>query len=141
MSFGNVPVFSTPYSLEFNKIKHMVTKYLPILLNDPMYQEILSKGIKSVSRRAPTLGGGCLSPCLFLSKPPSSSWLHFKGTYKCGTKGCNYCQYIKTGQCVHSSTNNKNVDIRQYINCNTKYFMSLIVNCATFNMWGIPLTD
>lgn len=42
-SFNRVPVFSTPYSVEYNKIQLTIKKYLLILLNDPIYQEILSK--------------------------------------------------------------------------------------------------
>lgn len=42
------PVFSTPFSSEFNKIKKFVLKYLPVLSSDPIYAEILSKGVKTV---------------------------------------------------------------------------------------------
>lgn len=53
----NIPIFSTPFNTEFDKISSTVKKFLPILFNDTMYSEILSRGIKTVSHRAPTLGG------------------------------------------------------------------------------------
>lgn len=65
--FDNVPVFSTPFSSEFHKIRNTVTMYLPIQYNDPAYSAILSRGFKAVSRRVPTLGGGDPShPVCFL---------------------------------------------------------------------------
>lgn len=79
--------------------------YLPILFNDPIYSEILSKGIKSVSRTAPTLGGSLL-PSLFFNEQLGSNWLHFKGNFKCVIKGCDYCRFIKRGKFVNSSTKN-----------------------------------
>lgn len=125
LSFSNIPVFSTPYSLEFSKIKNTGNKYLPILLNDPIYSEILSKGIKSVSRRAPMLGNS-LSPSLFSSQPSGSNWLHFKGNFKCGIKGCDYCRFIKKVKSVSSSINGKSFDILSFINCDTKFLVYLI---------------
>lgn len=52
----SVPVFSTPFSAEFSKDEFTIRKYLPILFNGPVYAQILSRGNKTVSRRAPTLG-------------------------------------------------------------------------------------
>lgn len=47
-SFAQILVFSTPFSTEFNKIKNIVLNYLLVLSNDPIYAEILSKGVKTV---------------------------------------------------------------------------------------------
>lgn len=82
-------------------------------------------GIKSVSRRAPTLGNS-LSLSLFSSQPLGSNWLHFKGNFKCGIKGCDYCCFIKKGKSVSSTTNSKSFDILSVINCNTKFLVYLI---------------
>lgn len=125
LSLQNVPTFSTPYSLEITKIRNTVTKYLPILCNDPVYHEILSGGIRSVSRRAPTLGSS-LSPSLFLGTQPGAYWLYFKGNFKCGIRGCNYCHHIKKGKQVRSCTNGKSFDISSFINCNTRFLIYLI---------------
>lgn len=127
LSFSNVPVFSTSYSSEFIKIKNPVPKYLPILLNDPIYSEVLSKGIKSVSQGAPTLGGS-LSPSLFSNEQSGSNWLHCKDNFKCGTTRCNYCSYIKKGKCVKSCTNGKTFDFSSFINCNTQFLVYLITS-------------
>lgn len=115
----NIPVFSTPFSAEFEKISSTVHKYLPILFNDPIYSEILSKGIK---------GGGPLSPSLFISEHLGSNWLHFRGNFKCGMKGCDYCRHIKKGKYVHSSATGKSFDITSFINCNTK-FLDYVITC------------
>lgn len=121
----NIPVFSTPYSAEFNQIRKIVTKYLPILYNDAAFNNILSKGIKVVSRRAPTLGNS-LSPSLVVSEQRKANWLNFKGNYKCGKKGCNYCSHIKKGKQVQSCTNGKVFNIASFIICNTQFIIYVI---------------
>ena len=121
----SAPIFSTAYSMEFNKIRQIVNKYLPVLYSDTSYVSILSKGIRTVSRRAPTLGG-VLSPSLFVSKPISQTWLNFVGTFKCGTHGCRYCPLIGTGQVVKSCSNGRDFKIKEFINCNTKYVVYVI---------------
>lgn len=65
--FSRTPVFSTPYIIEFEKIKKVIKKYLPVLTNDPIYAQISSNGIQVVPRRAPTLGRW-LSPSLYTSE-------------------------------------------------------------------------
>lgn len=50
------PTFSTLYSLEYDKVRKIVNKYLPVLSHDPIYSQILAKGIRTVSRKAPSLG-------------------------------------------------------------------------------------
>lgn len=102
-----------------------MTKYLPILFNNSVYHEILSGGIRSVPRRAPTLGNS-LSPSLFPRTQSGSHWLHFKGNFKCGTRGCNYCRYIKKGEQVGSCTNGRTFNISSFINCKTRFLVYLI---------------
>lgn len=76
LSSTNVPVFSTPYSSEFTKIRNIVTKYLPILINDPIYGEVLCGYQVGIP---PTLGSS-LSPSLFSNEQSRSNWLQFRGT-------------------------------------------------------------
>lgn len=104
-------------------------KHLPVLYNDPIYSNILSKGIKIVSRRAPTLGRS-LSPSLFSTNRTKSNWLNFTGNFKCGIKTCNYCRYIKTGQLIKSCSNQKEFSIPVFINCNTK-FVVYVITCTS----------
>lgn len=92
--FSCIPIVYTPYSAEFDKIKKIIVKYLPVLCGDPIYSQILSKGIRTVSRRAPS-HGRWLSPSLYTSIAASTHWLQFKGTFKCGTNSCAYCPFIK----------------------------------------------
>ena len=137
-SFDNTPVFSTPFSLEFQKIKNIVAKYLPILYNDPAYNTILSRGFKAVSRRAPTLGRS-LSPSLFTSKTIHHNWLSFKGTFKCGIKSCIYCGFIKTGPNVTSCSNGREFEIKSFINCNTKHTV-YVISCTACNIQYVGRT-
>lgn len=120
-----VPTFSTPYSAEFHKIKKIVTKYLPVLSNDHIYSQILNKGIRTVSRKAPSLGG-LLSPSLYISKKQTAHWLQFKGTYRCGGRSCTYCPFIKGGDTVTSTSTGKSYKIQSFINCNTRYIVYVI---------------
>lgn len=115
----NIPVFSTPYSLEFNKIKNTIEKYLPVLYNDPTYVQVLSKGIKSVSCRTPTIGG-TLSPNLSTSRSHCPHRLQFKGLFRCECNGCPCCPHISRGDTIHSIFLNKDFKVSSFINCNTK---------------------
>lgn len=137
-SFNNIPVFSTPYSLEFQKIKNTVTKYLPILYSDPAYSEILSSGFKTVSRRAPTLGGS-VSPSIFTSSVSHHRWLNFKGTFRCGVKRCDYCRFIKTGQSVTSCSNDRDFEIKSFKKSNTKY-VAYVITCTDCNLQYVGRT-
>ena len=138
MNNETAPIFSTSYSMEFYKIKQIIIKYLPVLYSDASYTSILSKGIKTVSRRAPTLGG-VLSPSLFESKPTSSTWLDFVGTFKCGTNGCRYCPLIGAGKVIRSCSSGRNFFIKQYINCNTK-FVVYVITCNICNVQYVGRT-
>lgn len=123
-SYSNIPVFSTPYSSEFSKIKNTVNKYLPI------YSEILSKGIKSVSRRAPTLGNS-LSPSSFSSQAQIGCTL--KVTLNAALKDATIVASLKKGKNVSSCTKRKSFDILSFINCNTKFLVYLIT-CDAFHV-------
>lgn len=92
----SIPVFSTPFSTDFGKIRNIALRYLPVLLNDPVYTQIMSKGVKTVFCRAPTLGR-TLSPILETSKKSCPHWLQFKGTFRCGSNGCPCCLHIHRG--------------------------------------------
>lgn len=72
----SVPIFSIPYSLEFNKIRRIVERHIPILYEDDVYANILSKGVKTVSRHAHTLNNA-LSLSDFCSRIQSRTWLDF----------------------------------------------------------------
>lgn len=126
--FSNTPTFSTSYSTEFNKIQKIITKYLPVLSNDPIYSQILAKGIRTVSRRAPSLSKW-LSPSLYTSKQNPTNWLSFKGIFKCGKRGCAYCPFFKGGDTVLLATTGKSHKISSFFNCNTR-FVVYVITCT-----------
>lgn len=74
--------FSTPFSMEFNKIRRIIERHILILFEDECYGKILVNSFKTVSRRAPSLAKS-LSPSDFSSR----TWLDFTGTFKCGKIG------------------------------------------------------
>lgn len=119
------PVFSTPFSTEYNKIKNIVLKYLPVLSHDPIYAEILSKGVKTVSPRAPTLGR-TLSPSSYMSKSPRQHWLQFKGTFRCGSNGCSCCKHVLKGDSIQATVIKKLSRITYFISYNTRYLVYVI---------------
>lgn len=72
-------VFSTTYSMEYDRICTIVKKHLPLIHLDPDLSNTLSAGFRCVARRAPTLSQS-LSPSLFLSKPTNTpTWLQHTG--------------------------------------------------------------
>lgn len=62
--------FSTQYSSQFQDIKCIISKNLPILYIDDSYREVLSQGVKYVARKAHTLGN-MVSPSAYVSNPPT----------------------------------------------------------------------
>lgn len=122
-------MFSTPYSIEFDSIKKIVVKYLPVLSSDPIYSQMLSNGIRTVSRRAPSLGRR-LSPSLYTSTKTPTHWLKFKGTFGCGINSCIYCPFVKKGDTVLSVTTGKTHKIKSFINCNT-WFVVYVITCTS----------
>lgn len=108
-----IPTFSTSYSTELHKVQKIVTKYLPILSHDPIYSWILAKGIRTVSRRAPSLSS-FLSPSFFSSRNTSTNWLSFQGTFKCGGRSCAYCSFIKGGDTITSMSTGKSYKIHSF---------------------------
>lgn len=82
------PVFSTPYNLEFNKIRRIIEQHIPILYEDDIYLiQRIQKGFKTVSWHALSLSNS-LSPSDFCSFTQSRTWLDFVGKYKCGANTC-----------------------------------------------------
>lgn len=82
---ADILFFSTAYSREFNKIRNMVNKYLPVLFNDPTYTDTSQRYQNSLS----------LLPSLFASENSCSHWLQFKDDFMCGMRRCAYCRHIK----------------------------------------------
>lgn len=69
-----------------------------------------------------------LSPSLYTSKK-NAHWLLFKGTFKCRSKSCVYCPFIKGGDAVLSATTGKSYKILSFINCNTQ-FVVYVITCT-----------
>lgn len=118
------PTFSTSYSLEYDKVRKIVNKYLPVLSHDLIYSQILTKGIRTVSRKAPSLGN-LLS--LFSSRNNTTNWLSFRGTFRCGGRNCAYCPFIKYGDTIISSSTGKSHKIHSLANCNIAIAISYML--------------
>lgn len=67
MTNSNHPVFCTTYSPQFNQVKSIIAKYLPILQLDQDMSTILSQPVEYVARRARTIGN-LVSPVYLLWK-------------------------------------------------------------------------
>ncbi|OCT76280.1 hypothetical protein XELAEV_18031476mg [Xenopus laevis] len=121
----DMPMFITLYSRQYPQVKKIINKYLPVLYGDESLRKVLQSGCKFVTRRAGTLGN-MLAPSVIEMEGTRRTWLHTKGTYKCGSKRCVTCErmYISSGF-VRSSTD-RSFDIKSYINCNTKFVVYLL---------------
>lgn len=58
---ADIPTFSTSYSVDFNHIRNILLKYLPILNRDDKLKELLNNGCRCVAKRGTSLGN-ILSP-------------------------------------------------------------------------------
>lgn len=119
-------VFSTAYSLQFQKIRSIVTRNLNILKADPKLTSVVATGCKVVSKRAPTVGQK-LSPSLFSSNSDTKrTWLTLSGFFGCNTPKCITCGVAQHGAGFKSETTGKEYKIKQYINCDTKSVVYLV---------------
>lgn len=120
-------VLSTPYSVEFKEIYRIIDKNIPILLLDPHVNEVFKNGYRCVAKKAPTFRD-TLSPSLFTSvSPKKPTWLNYKGSYCCGHKRCICCSVMEPTTEIRSFSNGTKHLIFQYINCNTKNIIYLIL--------------
>lgn len=123
-------VFSTPYSPQFNAIKNIVAKYLPILQGDKDMADILSRPVKYVARRARTIGNS-VSPSGMVGGSQRENWLSIKGFFKCGRSVCKACQFVMSGNNFESTSlvGRKPFVIRDFINCSTKNTI-YVISCT-----------
>lgn len=126
------------YSDQYQSIRNIINKYIPILYEDEITEQILRKGYKIVSRKPISLGN-ILSPSLFISDPPQHTWLRYQGFFKCGGQRCKTCQYTKVEN--HFSNNDCSVSypIKQMINCNTTFVVYMMI-CEICNLKYIGST-
>lgn len=135
---GNIPTFSTPYSTDFNKIKNLIQKYVPLLDKDPKLREILSSGCRYVAKKGKSLGG-MLSPSDFTSHTTTKTWLSQQGFYPCGGKFCNMCKYTKKQKEFQNSDKSKTFKINSFINCSTSYLV-YVIYCTFCNLIYVGCT-
>lgn len=88
-------IFSTPYNMEFSKIRRIMERHILILIEDKCYAKIHTKGFKTMSRRAHSLANS-LSPSDFNSSTHSRTWLDLIETFRCGATNCQCCPGFKT---------------------------------------------
>ncbi|XP_068098888.1 uncharacterized protein [Hyperolius riggenbachi] len=131
--------FTTPYSLEYNKVVSIVKKYLPVLHADPRLRKILEGGCAFSARPAPTLRTR-LSPSLFSSSPrPVPTWLTCKGSFRCGYSTCRCCRVHNQTRDVVSVSNGERFDMKLYINCNSSNTVYLIT-CTSCRLQYVGCT-
>ncbi|OCU00888.1 hypothetical protein XELAEV_18006665mg [Xenopus laevis] len=116
---------SMTHSAQYNQIKNIFLKHLPVLYGDRMFKKILEPGVRVVARKAPTLGMA-LAPSLFQSDSKPKTWLQSLGMYRCGSKRCLTCGVIQLSKDFECSVTHETFQIRSYINCNTSGVVYLI---------------
>lgn len=71
--------------------------------------------------------GNSLSPSYFTSSnKQGTTWLDFKGSYKCGTKDCPFCPCLIKGEGFKSTVSGRNYSVKDFIKSNTRYLIYLI---------------
>lgn len=130
-AWDNKLTITTPFSVEFDSIKKIVYKYLPILCVDDVCAEILKTGVNVVSRRAPSLGR-YLGGTKFCSMANGKEF-NIDSFYNCNisyviyliTCGSCHVQYVGRStrhlrdrfyEHVHSINKNKSTNVAKYFN-------------------------
>lgn len=114
--------FSTPYSPQFNQIKQIVSKYLPILKLDEDMVDILTEPIKYVARRAQTIGNSVFPSVFLTEKSNPGNWLSTTGFHNCGHSVCKACSFASPSKTFRSTSipHSKPFNIKGFLNCSTK---------------------
>lgn len=118
-------VFSTPYNSDFNKIKNIFFKHLPILKSDDKLSTILEEGVKMVAKKNRTLGN-TLSPSLFSTRSQERTWLSEKGFFKCSCARCGMCQYTLKTKTFPVTSISKVFNVSTFLNCNSHHVIYII---------------
>ncbi|OCT76286.1 hypothetical protein XELAEV_18031482mg [Xenopus laevis] len=125
----NKIIMSMRYSAQFDKIKSLLNKHLPILYGDSVFKQLLEPGIQVVARRAPTLGM-ILAPSMFNKEAKSSTWLENPGMFRCGSKRCVTCGVVQVSDNFTCNVTKEIYRIKSYINCNTKSVIYIFDNLS-----------
>lgn len=131
-------VFSTPYSKDFQAIKKIINKYIPVLDKDHKLALMLKKECKIVPRRGKTLGN-LLLPSEFVEIPPKT-WMFTSGFFLCHDNRCVERKFSK--QCKDFSgtwETAKTYKIHSFLNCNTTHVVYCIM-CTCCNLKYIGCT-
>lgn len=135
----NKPMFITTYSTEFTKIRQIINKYIPILKQDTNLHHVLMDGVKSVTRKAPTLQT-MLSPSLIsIPNKKKGSWLNLKGFFKCGLSRCSCCKYVKQTKEIFNLIDGSTYNIKDFLNCESKN-MIYCIQCTQCDIKYIGCT-
>lgn len=131
--------FVTNYSSQYNAVKRIIEKNLPILASDPSLRTVSQNGYRCVSRKASTLGQ-ILAPSMISSQSPRDScWLRHKGYFKCGATRCTCCDFSNVSPTFQSFITKENFPIKQYINCHSNWIVYLI-SCNICKMQYVGCT-
>ena len=124
--------FTTQYSTNAHKIKHIIQKNWSIVQSDPDLKTLFPHPPAFSFRRAPTLKDKLVRSYLPATPPNKSTWLQRpEGNYKCGH--CNHCTNVVKTKTFTDVFSQKTYQIRGFANCNTTYVVyRLECDCGCF---------
>lgn len=126
---GRPPTFVTTYSTKFNQVTDIVKRYLPILYQDPVLDNILNRGVQCVARKARSIGS-ILSPSALPTPTETNMWLRFKGFHKCGHNRCGICKFATQTKTFCSMSTSNTFPIGSFINCGSDHVIYLVTCTA-----------
>ncbi|XP_053545365.1 uncharacterized protein LOC128636363 [Bombina bombina] len=119
------PLFITSYSNQYYQVCNIIRRNLPILRDDQKLRNSISDGCQFIYKRNMTLGN-ILSPSLLKTNKAQNSWLHFKGTFKCGKRTCKSCEHVHISTTFVSATSSEVFETRGCVKCSNKFVVYLV---------------
>ncbi|XP_053574929.1 uncharacterized protein LOC128664189 [Bombina bombina] len=131
--------FITQYSNQFHQICNIVRKHFNILKADDGLVDTVSKGCRYAFRRGVNLSNILAPTQLRVRDEVGSSWMTFKGTYKCNFSQCTACEFLQQGEGFRSCVTGENFRHFSCLNCRTRFAIYLLT-CIECNIQYTGLT-
>lgn len=121
--FVSKPTMVLAYSPQFNLIKNIVCKYLPILHQNPKLKSIVKEGINVTPRKAKNLKSLLHTNSTSFNNP---IWFRQPGFVRCHKPRCVSCRWCGNGRVFHDDRTNKDYRINEHIMCDSTFVVYTI---------------
>lgn len=97
-----------------------------MLHSDPALSVVLSEGVRYVSKNVQTIANIVYPSLICDTSKTQSTWLRYRGCFKCGSTRCICCVVTKVSDSFMSVVTGDAYKIKHYTNCNSTHVVYLV---------------